>query len=173
MIYFLKIISALAYYLPIMILSELLFYVLQIPFAAIHRYAVYAVMLIKLCFQCSFLSYMAIHITVNNNLEPLPFAIVFLLVIYFQQLHYFKTENNEASMQYGKIATFAFVPLFIITALVLPAGLASIYASYIELLESISLFSIGKILIYAVGGIYLFVTVAKTIIYALTIMKRQ
>lgn len=167
--YFLAISASLAYWIPFVILLDIVFYVIQIPFAMIHRYAVYAVMLIKLFLQCSFFSYLAINISYYSQIHIIPFYIVFIVVLYFQQLKYFRNADNQNNMELGKICCYAFIPFFVLSEWVTPSFLQTAYLQYVYFFEylqaSPGIGSALRYLFYIVGAAYFIYTIVRIIIY--------
>lgn len=168
---------SLTYWLPFIFILELSFYVFQIPFAAIHRYAVYGVMLIKLYLECSFMTYLAFNHASYGKMEILPFFIIFALVVYFQQLKYFRNAQNENAMQLGKICCSLVLPFLIISAVITPSWLSTLYTYYVGFYSFLELYpGIGTIihyLVYIIGYIYLVYTFIRFIIYVLSLKRAQ
>lgn len=167
--YFLAISASLAYWIPFAFLLDIIFYFLQIPFALIHRYAVYAVRFIKLFLQCSFLSYLAMNISYYSQIHILPFYIVFIAVLYFQKLKYFRNTDNKNNMELGTLCCYAFIPVLVLSEWITPVFLQNAYLQYVYFFEYLQAYpGVGTVfhyLLYIVGAVYFIYTIARIVIY--------
>lgn len=174
MSYFVPILLIFAFWFPFAYILNLIFYVLQIPFAAIHRYAVYAVMLFKVYLQSSYLSMLCMAAAYQYDLSVAPFAIIFLPALYFETLSYFRNNSNESSMAFGRIANW-FAPLtFIITPYFIIPAIGSALVSVQQFGNTIAFFNgITLWISYIFGFICLVITFVKAVLYLHTISRAK
>lgn len=167
--YFFAITSALVCWIPFAIILSVLFRVIQIPFSLIHRYAVFALMLVKLFLFCSFLAFMGFYFASANDLSVIPFFIVFVPVIYLQQVGYFSKNANEATKQFGTLACGVCLPLLAVSIIFIPPFLKDFYTGYILVFHSLQtmsgLGSVSSFVFCAVGSLYLLYTIIRCVIY--------
>lgn len=83
------------WYLPFAFLLSILCSIIQLPFAIIHKNAARAVIVVYSYYICMFFSSHTLAATEQSNLSPVPFFIVYSLVILFSHISMITPRRNS------------------------------------------------------------------------------
>lgn len=99
------------YLIPFAYLIDIIFNLIQIPFAIAGKVPVYVIMLYKTYLTCQFFNFFAHSYVDNNLLNPFPFLIVYSIILLFLIGAPINNEHDNANRTYIFISMCISIPI--------------------------------------------------------------